>query len=326
MRLSVKYLEALGLDQNPIVLDIGANDGSWLSLFGNPGERTFGVEPSPAHWEELHSRGHEFHRGYFDDNSLSRIKEWLGGRRLDLISINNTISNMPNVRETFRLLNELSTENTIVSIITGYHFDQFNSLMLDYVYHEHLSYFSVTDLVRLAREFGFSSFAVRRFPLKGGSVQFICRKEVKNHLEGEEVMRLVDWEQMVRGSNVQYRDMLNSKLEILKARMFKTLEDLKSTSKRVVGYGYSHSVSSLLRLTEIEGSVARIVDDNPSRQGFYTPGKGWKIESPRTLNPQNDCVIILAWQHSRLIVQRIKELSPEIKFSTPDGSISNLPR
>ena len=42
----------------------------------------------------------------------------------------------------------------VISVVTGYHPDQFAVNMFDYINHDHLSYFSVSSAVQLAETSG----------------------------------------------------------------------------------------------------------------------------------------------------------------------------
>ncbi len=320
MRTSHQYLRSLSGDNLRRVVDIGANDGTWLSLFGSTGAETLGVEPSPDHWTELENSNHHVYRGYFDKEAVDYIENWLDGSDLDLVTINNTLSNISDIRQTFESFRRLDTGNTLFSIITGYHFDQFHANMFDYIYHEHLSYFSVSNLMRLAQEFGFKNFDVRRFPLKGGSIQFTF--STRNHvtLASADAYRLCLWEEWIQQEPTLFATKLQRDFKTFCDKVSGHFTTLRNHKPRVVGYGYSHSVATLMRVSNIAEGLSRIVDDNTDRQGKYTPGHGFLIEAPDTIDPTLDGVFILAWQHSALIERQLKKLNGKVSFASPFGS------
>ena len=50
--------------------------------------------------------------------------------------------------------------------------------------------------------------------------------------------------------------------------------------------------------------VAYIVDDNPKRQGLFTPGYGLEVKEPKSLTDKSN--IILAWRHIKPISRNLK--------------------
>jgi len=88
-----------------------------------------------------------------------------------------------------------------------------------------------------------------------------------------------------------------------------SIEEARSQGHRVIGYGASHSTTTLSYALSIESSLDFIIDDNDTRQGLYAPGTNCKVASPKMLteNP-GALVIILAWQHGPKIVDNLIRL------------------
>lgn len=325
MKVSKEFVENLIKSKIRTALDIGANDGTWLDLFRKEGTHCFAIEPSPRHCSELKAKGIDVLQGYFSKEVIDNLHVWLKGRNLDLVSINNTLANIDDPQVVFELFSIIDTGTTSFSIITGYHFDQFNAGMYDYVYHEHLSYFSITDLYRLCKKFGFDDIRVRKLPLKGGSIQIVFRKgEVEPHHQ-EEIERFMQMEKWFLGTAENYAKDIAIGIDNRIKRVQNALEMLEATGKSVVGYGYSHSVATLVYLSAIENRIIRFVDDNPARWNKYTPGNGLLIGSPIDIDSEKEAVLILAWQHGSLIKQKIQKISPSLIFmnSSLDGDLGN---
>ena len=49
--------------------------------------------------------------------------------------------------------------------------------LLDNIYHEHLSYFTINSLIKFAKKFGLKIFSADHIPVKGGSIRFIFSKQ-----------------------------------------------------------------------------------------------------------------------------------------------------
>ena len=324
MRISKVFVENY-LERKPTTcLDIGANDGTWLELFETEKCDVFAVEPSPKHVEILKDKGINTYAGYFSENAIDSVLNWLNGRPLDCITINNTLANISDLHAVFNTLKKLSNEDTVVSIVTGYHPNQFSIGMFDYVYHEHLSYFTIGNLKSLAHNYGFHDFRVRFSPLKGGSIQFVFSKKIRGQEHLTEINRWEQHEKRLITSSISYSKQLVQQIESKNRAIRMTLGRLKSLRNKTVGYGYAHSSSTLMYMAEIQNEVERIVDDNESRWGYFVPGLGLEIEPPRSLSQTEDAVLILSWQHEFQIIERLKNLYGGVPFANPTGSLTNF--
>jgi len=292
-----------------LVIDIGANDGSYLNLFKNLGYQCLGIEPSPQ-CERMKTLGIPYINSYFNTECANAFLESRDQSvKTNFITVNNTIANVPELSIFFENVTRIMDAETVFLITTGYHLDQFAAGMFDYIYHEHLSYFTLNDFRTLADYSGLTIVAARKTPLKGGSIQVAFKKtaELSAGLNNI-VSNMLMWENWVLKNHGDYFQ--NLKINLDSHFTGNQLIERYSTnsSKKLVGYGMSHSVTTLIYQMQLESVLSFLVDDNPSRHGLFAPGTGLQVREPATLLDENCDVIILAWQHDTRIMNRLKEL------------------
>ncbi len=288
------------------VLDIGSNDGTWLQHFKNLGAKVMGIEPSPRHAEEATTRGVKTLNGYFSKDSAFEIHNNFGAP--SLITANFVTANVPDLTNFFEGLKELSDDNTTIAILSGYHPDQFRVNMIDFIYHEHVSYFSCQDFINLGEKFGFDLVHVCRVGLKGGSLQAIFRTKNSKTLISGDVGRLAQFEEWVGIRCGSWFADINNRIKQAQRETHKFLDQVKAD--RIVGYGVSHSVTTLIYQFDLVDRIKVLTDDNPRRQGKFAPGSGLTVIGPQKIVDDNfDTVIIMAWQHDRLIKSRLRKLN-----------------
>ena len=287
------------------VLDIGSNDGTWLQHFKNLGAKVLGIEPSPRHAEEATTRGIETINGYFSKKSASEIHNKFGFP--SLITANFVTANVPDLTNFFDGLRELSDDNTTIAILSGYHPDQFRVNMIDFIYHEHVSYFSCQDFINLGEKFGLDLVDIRRVGLKGGSIQAIFRTKSSRASVSGDVGRLAQYEEWVGIRRTCWFADINDRIKKAQSETHRFLDQVKAD--KIAGYGVSHSVTTLIYQFDLVDRIKVLTDDNPRRQGKFAPGSGLTVISPQeVVDDEFDTVIIMAWQHDRLIKNRLSKL------------------
>ena len=126
-----------------------------------------GVEPAPTPAAISKSRGIPVINDYFTLTNV--LRSGLLTQTPRVISLNYVFANLPNPHEILCDIASLIDDNTVTTVLTGYHPAQLTVSMFDYVYHEHLSYYSCQDLQALAEK-GLTITHCRETPQKGGSL------------------------------------------------------------------------------------------------------------------------------------------------------------
>ena len=297
--------QKLAIPKTSYVLDIGSNDGTWLQYFKNKGAKVVGIEPSLRHSQEASARGIETLNGYFSVETSKQIRSQFGVP--SLITANFVTANVPDLADFFQGMHELADDTTHIAVLTGYHPDQFRVNMFDFIYHEHVSYFSCQDFINIGQRFDLELIDVQRVGLKGGSIQAIFRKKTAISQPSGEVARLAQYEHWLGIRKTEWFSKLSVRLKIAQESTHRLLSEVNA--KKIAGYGVSHSVTTLIHQFQLVEKLSALTDDNQRRQGKYAPGSGLNVIKPSDLDRDNfDTVLIMAWQHDRLIKKRLSDL------------------
>jgi len=286
------------------VLDIGSNDGTLLAKFQDFGASVVGIEPSPHHAQIANERGIPTICAYFDSASVSKLRtpDDVGFK---VIAIHNVLANLENPREMLRLAAELLASDGVLSLVTGYHPDQFQAGMFDWVYHEHLSYFTATDIAQLASSLGMEVISCVRLPYKGGSLSVLLRKSSRSFVKHSSSFEaLVAWERWTDIASAEF--VLSLRTRVLEAQS--QFEKEFHASQKFIGYGCSHSTTTFIFNFGLEERLAWLVDDNSRRHGYFTPSLGLEVRATQTILEANLPILVLAWQHDWRIYGKLSDL------------------
>src|SRR5207248_201686 len=89
------------------------------------------------------------------------------------------------------------------------------------------------------------------------------------------------------------------KINGLKEQTIKCLAQKKKDGKSIAGFGASITGTTLIYHFEIGNYLDYLVDDNPAKQGRYSPGLHLPVfPSSAIYERKPDCVVALAWRYA----------------------------
>ena len=136
----------LKLDEQNLTVDIGSNDGTLLSFFKNQGHNVLGIEPSIKAASSANESGIKTIPEFFDKDLANLVVDQYG--KASLITINNLFANIDNLKDFVKSIDILLDDNGVLVIESSYLLNMIDNMVFDFIYHEHLSYFSILPLVR----------------------------------------------------------------------------------------------------------------------------------------------------------------------------------
>ena len=88
----------------------------------------------------------------------------------------NTIAHIPNLHEVLKGVSILTEKEGIFVMQFPYVLDLLEKNLFDTIYHEHLSYFSLKSLLKLAEKSDLEIFDIQRNDLDGGAIRVFWKK------------------------------------------------------------------------------------------------------------------------------------------------------
>lgn len=300
----VRFYDRLGgerahhLPADGFIIDVGGNDGSALRPYHLRGLRTLNIDPAAPAVHAARVNGISSVQTHLTGASAGLIREEHGPAHL--VTAHYVTANVPHPAEFLRNLRHLTHDHGMVSIITGYHPDQFTSGMFDYINHDHQTYLTVTTLTGLAERAGLYVVGVRKYPHKAGSIQVDMRpvgvgeadESVALHVQEER------WRDVHNPERIhQFRDRIERAGRVVRDM----LEEL--AWPRIPGVGASISTTHLINQFQLAPWLDRLLDDDPRKIGMFAPGTGLPVEPlGKTRGPG---VILLAWQVTNSLLERL---------------------
>ena len=302
-RYSKEYYEMLSGNYLETVLDIGCNDGSQLNYFASSAIETYGVDPAENLAKISTANGHDIYVGYFDGDFSGRAGNY------DILIAQNVFAHNYDPYTFLRHAKNIMGSNSLLFIQTS-QADMILNNEFDTIYHEHISFYNINSMNELCKRAGLYLVDVTKCPLHGNSYIFVVSSNEYN-ARPSHIENLIDMERkagLLTDSTYEKYAYECSSI----AHDFKdAIDRAKSTKHKIISYGAAAKGMTLLNYAGISFvEMDYIIDDNPLKQGLYTPGSSIPIVSSdilSTLSPSDNVVFVpLAWNFFDEIKSKIK--------------------
>lgn len=294
------------------VLDIACNDGSQLNSFKALGLKTYGIDPA----ENLYSISSPNHEVICDYFNHEHVAHYLN--RVDIITAQNVFAHNSYPLEFLEQCRDIMHKDSVLLIQTS-QADMIKNNEFDTIYHEHLSFFCANSMNELSKRAGLNLIDIRKTPIHGNSYVFVfsrtqsAKDNVAAILEQERQLGLQD-----RNTYQEYA----TKCQQVVKDLTETIKQYRSNGYVVAGYGAAAKGMTLLNFGRIH--LDFVIDDNPLKQGRYTPGTHDPVVGIDVLDNYAESKIAfvpLAWNFFDEICQKIKNK----RTSTDDVFIRYFP-
>lgn len=253
----IAKLASLGVGPGDLVLDIGANDGSFMAALRDAGfERLVGVEPSRALAQKARARGFEVENDYFGPSLVPRIIAAHGRARA--LVCRHTLEHVPDPGSFVAGLRDCLVGESGVALIEVPDGSAIPELMNVYEFwDEHLYCFCAANLARLVERAGLRVRDIRVQPhLATRNLLLWCATGgasagIPDARDCVPLWRGLasDW--------AGFRDRLGTAL--------------RAAQRPLYLIGGSHSQYNLVNYAGLGALVDHFIDDDPAKLGRYPP-------------------------------------------------------
>lgn len=222
------------------VMDIASNDGSQLDAFGALGLITFGVEPAKNLAEISSKKGHWTECQFLEDASF-RFEQ-----TFDIITAQNVLAHTPRPQEFLEKCASIMDGNSRLFVATS----QANLIIngeCDTIYHEHVSYFNVNSMMRLATRVGLRILDIQMQDIHGTSYVFVFGK---GGAPAENVVARFEWECLVGLMDLPIYDWWVRHIRDKIRRVAENIEKYRAEGYYLVGCGAAAKGISMLNMAE----------------------------------------------------------------------------
>lgn len=283
------------------VLDIACNDGTLLDCFRKLGYFVCGVDPAKNLRFITRKKKISVIVDYWSIDVAKKIN-----RKFTIITAQNVFAHVDDAKCFLEACRYVLDPDGLVLIEFPYCDNMIRHNEFDTIYHEHLSYFLVHSFMALCDRTGFVIDDIIQTPIHGGSIRFFLKAHTGLH--SVKAYSLIKTEEKMGLRTKQTYITFAQHVERNKLELRKRLTSLIKSGRRIIGYGASAKGNTMLNYFHVD--LDYIVDDNPMKWGYQTPGRNIPIMHPGRLQEEshNLAIIVLSWNFLDEILEKIKML------------------
>ena len=303
-----EVISTLKLAPGSKILDIGSNDGSLLKSFKKREMNVFGVEPATEIAKEANRQGIKTFCEFFNNDIAQKIEKET--TKVDCLTINNLYANIHELEDVTKGIKHMLNDNGVFVFESFYLLDFIQNTVFDFMYHEHINYFSVKPLIPFFKRLGLELFHVESVPTKGGSIrcfvqqangpkaispsiEAFLKKEEAAHLYGKDNKIFTDYQHHIGQIGIELKSLLSN---------------YKSKGKSIACYGASCTTTTLLYHFGLVDMIDYMLDDNEAKINTFSPRAHIPVHSGDDIQKYNpDIVLIAAWRFSTNIISKHKD-------------------
>tara|TARA_B110001454_G_C12690913_1_gene422266 strand:- start:235 stop:1446 length:1212 start_codon:yes stop_codon:yes gene_type:complete len=316
---AINLIKKYNLKSKNSILDIGSNDGTFLSFFSK-NFKLFGCDPTIEKFSKLYRK---------DINQLPFFfsEEHFKNQKFNLITSIAMFYDLPDPLKFAKEIHNILHDKGVWHIELSYMPLMIKNTSYDTICHEHLEYYSLFSLKFLLNAANLKIINLSFNQINGGSIVLDISKKKSKY---KECKQLINW--------VLEREKLNKYNELEKQKSFfkecqnhkillkKLLKTLKKQNKKVLGYGASTKGNVLLQYCNIKSDmINNIAEVNKFKFNKYTPGTNIKIISEKEAKLKKpDYFLVLPWHFKDHIIKREKNFlknGGKLIFPLPDIEI-----
>jgi SAM-dependent methyltransferase len=294
------------------ILEIGSNDGTLLKFFKKKCSYLLGVDPAVHLFKD---NSIKIIKGLFNHNLSNQIKKNHG--KFDVIIANNVIANIDDLDDVFRGIENIISKKGFFIIETFALYGIIKNNLIDNIYHEHLSYFSIETFKKFSEKFNLNLIEAKFLSVKGGSLRFVFKKEKIS--TSKKINNLIKKEKSILTNLERKFHIIQKTNKYNSIKINEFIDEIKRRGKTIAGFGASVGTTTLVYDFMLTKKINYIFDNEKRRFGRYLPGTSIKVLDPKHIKKLNlDYIIIFAWRYAKLIIKINKKMfNNKIKFVIP---------
>ena len=308
------------------VIDIGSNDGTFLANFNSEFTRKTGIDPSAEKFRQFYPDDTELIVDFFSKDAIRR-------KSVPAPNLVSSIAMFYDLEDPIKFAQDIYD----VLLDDGYWYVEVcygpwiaQMCAFDTICHEHIEYYSVSNLKDIFDQIGFRIISTHISSSNGFSIGVLTQKNIDGDDFNSNSDPVFSW--FLENEKSKFTNSAEawiSAAESIERKRNSTKElllNLQADGKSIFGMGASTKGNILLNYLGLDSSVISAIGEvNTSKYGKFTPGSLIPIiPEDEVLKTNPDYILFLPWHFRTFAIKKYEDylnLGGQIIFPLPELEI-----
>ena len=294
------WIKSEFLKSNSKLIEIGSNDGTFLSNFKNYDIDCVGFEPSENVALKAKKNNIKTINGFFNTYNIKTLRDYTGNT--DIICASNVICHIPDLKNLILCIDKLLSKKGFFIFEEPYMGSMFEKVSFDQVYDEHIYLFSINSVKKIFNLYNFELIDVLPQPTHGGSMRYIISRK-NEHSISERVIKGLFVENKNNLDNLKSCLEFKKNCEKSKEKIITKLKKFKKEGKEICGYAATSKSTTILNYCNLDTNFINFICDTTKEKiGKFSPGTHIPIVPVSHFHKNlPDVAYLFAWNHKKEI-------------------------
>ena len=293
--------KVVDLAPGDLVLDIGSNDGTLLRQYPKEITSKVGIDPTSSKFREFYDSDTIVVSDFFSERNFNKVSE----RKAKVITSIAMLYDLEDPATFAREVGGCLAEDGVWIAEQSYMPWMVLTGSYDTICHEHLEYYSLASLSKLAELAGLKVVDASINNSNGGSIRILFAHLGSSLASTDRVREISEWEQGLDLSSPIFFEKFAAFVNEHGSKLKEIVESMKIDGRKVAALGASTKGSIVLQHSKLNSSVLECVADvNPFKFGRFMSDSDLQIveETDQVLS-ESQVILVLPW-HFRETFQR----------------------
>tara|TARA_R110002110_G_scaffold13271_4_gene63641 strand:- start:1606 stop:2832 length:1227 start_codon:yes stop_codon:yes gene_type:complete len=314
LKIATENKEQFDLQKDDLIVDIGGNDGFQLMQYKNVGlNNVINVESAENICDFSKAKGIKTINSFFNEKTAKENFEKQGTK---LVNASGVFFHLEELHSVIKGIKYMLANDGVFVIQFMYAGAMVENNNFDTVYHEHLCYYTLKNVIDLLRKYDLEVFDAYYTDIHSGSI--IAKATHKGGPVDKKTTSYIKTKKRDEKYTLQEYKTFFKKVESYKDELYSFLRKLKDEGHKIYAYGAPAKGNTLLNYCKVDNTIIeKAVEINTLKLGFYMP----QSHIPIVLEDKEDLpdyYLLLSHNFADEIIKKNKDiLEKGVKFIIP---------
>ena len=295
--------------------EIGSNDGYLCAQLNERDFHSIGIDASKTMVDFANELGVKTINALLTPESADEILSEFGSA--DVVIANNVLNHANDPMSFLIAMSKLKTEKGLLYIEVPYWKFQFENCNFDMIYHEHVSYFTLTSLANILGRIDLTIVGFNLINYHGQSIRLVVGSSA-HYSESKHLRAQMEIERQTGlfevASYLRYNETIKTNRRLFLQELFNEMS--KNNSLDIVGIGAAAKGNTFLNFYGLNSTnISAVTDSSPRKIGKYTPLSRIEIYPDELIKElKNPLLFMLSWNLGEGLRNKLTSINPRVRF------------